>query len=71
MIPRLLTRFMKIPKAIGMIPSCVRPLMLMTLISAQMADNLKVSKYIYGTNHPQLKWSTCVMRAVTDKCMCI
>ena len=45
MIPRVLTRFVKIPKAINMIPNRVGPLKLMPLISAQMADNLKVSKY--------------------------
>ena len=45
MIPRfLLTRFMKIPKAIDTIPNRVGPLVLMPLILAQMADSLKVSK---------------------------
>ena len=46
MFPRFLTRFVKIPKAIDMIPNHVRPVMLMLLISVQMADNLKVSKYV-------------------------
>ena len=43
MISRLLTRFVKISKATDTIPNRVASLVLMTLISAQMAGNLKIS----------------------------